>query len=348
MNRSLPEITESVPELKKRLRGESVGYKKQRLTALYLLQSGEAKNRQQVAALIGVNRKTVGHWLDAYQAGGIDQMLYRRYPPGRSPLLSTAQLQALRAELDKPCGFSSYGAIQQFIASTYQVEMSYKAVYSLVHDKWQAKLKVPRKSHEKKNEALTETFVSTFQFQVEAAISEKQSPSVRLFCQDESRFGILPVVQTRITACGVKPVATVDYRYDWFYLYGAVEPRTGERFFLQLPRLTAECFQIFIDEFSATFPNTLNIMVLDNGQFHHAKSLVIPDNVVLMFLPPYSPELNPIERLWQAIKYKLFTHTYRTLDQMQQQLSEILATFTENAVAKITAFSYFINTANAI
>ena len=210
------------------------------------------------------------------------------------------------------------------------------------------KAESPPQKPSKKNEALTEAFVSTFQSQVEAAISEKQSPSVRLFCQDESRLGILPVVQRRITACGVKPVATVDYQYDWFYLYGAVEPRTGERFFLELPRLTGECFQIFIDEFSATFANTLNIMVLDNGRFHHAKSLVIPDNVVLIFLPPYSPELNPIERLWQDIKLKLFTHTYQTLDQMQQQLSEILGTFTKAAMAKITAFSYFINTANAI
>ena len=348
MNRSLPDITESAPELKNRLRSESVGYKKQRLTALYLLQSGEAQTRQQAAALIGVDRKTIGHWLDTYEAGGIDQMLDRRYPPGRVPLLSEAQRHELRAELDKPSGFSSYGEIQQFIADTYQVQMSYKAVYSLIHDKWGAKPKVPRKSHQKKNEGLNETFVSTFHAQVEAAISDKQSPSVRLFCQDESRLGILPVVQRRITACGVKPVATVDYQYDWFYLYGAVEPRTGERFFLELPRLTGECFQIFIDEFSATFPNTLNVMVLDNGRFHHAKSLVIPHNVVLIFLPPYSPELNPIERLWQDIKQKLFTHTYQTLDQMQQRLSEILGTFTKAAMAKITAFSYFINTANAI
>ena len=152
MNRKLPDITESATELKDRLRSESVGYKKQRLTALYLLQSGGANNRQQVADLIGINRKTVGHWLDAYQAGGLQQMLSRRYPPGRVPLLCQAQLQALRAELDKPSGFSSYGQIQQFIADTYQVEMSYKAVYSLVHDRWQAKLKVPRKSHQKKRD----------------------------------------------------------------------------------------------------------------------------------------------------------------------------------------------------
>ena len=150
MNRSLPDITESTTELKHRLRSESIGYKTQRLTALYLLQSGEAKTRQQVADLVGVNRKTIGHWLDAYEAGGIDQMLSRRYPPGRVPLLSEAQRHELRAELDKPSGFSSYGAIQQFITDTFEVQMSYKAVYSLVHDKWGAKPKVPRKSHQKK------------------------------------------------------------------------------------------------------------------------------------------------------------------------------------------------------
>ena len=87
MNRSLPDITESATELKHRLRSESVGYKKQRLTALYLYcKAVKPQTRQQVAALIGVNRKTIGHWLDAYQAGGIDQMLDRRYPPGRRPL----------------------------------------------------------------------------------------------------------------------------------------------------------------------------------------------------------------------------------------------------------------------
>ena len=150
MNRKLPDITESVTELKNRLRKESVGYKKERLTALYLLQSGIARHRKQVATLIGVSRETVGHWLNAYEDGGIEQMLHRSSPPGRPPLLSEAQKKALRAELDTPSGFSSYGQIQQFIADTYQVQMSYKAVYSLIHDKWKAKLKVPRKNHQKK------------------------------------------------------------------------------------------------------------------------------------------------------------------------------------------------------
>ena len=108
------------------------------------------------------------------------------------------------------------------------------------------KTESPPQKSSKKNEQLNEAFVLTFQEQVETAILEKQTtlPRVRLFCQDESRLGLLPVVQRRITSCGVKPVAAVNSQYDWFYLYGAVEPLTGDGFFLELPRLTGECFQI--------------------------------------------------------------------------------------------------------
>ena len=113
MNRKLPDITESAPELKDRLRSESVGYKKQRLTAVYLLQSGGAN-------LIGVNRKTVG-WL-AYQAGGIEQMLDRRYPPGRSPLLSEARPRRCGQNLTSLRALVATD-IQQFIASSGRNEL---------------------------------------------------------------------------------------------------------------------------------------------------------------------------------------------------------------------------------
>ena len=61
-------------------------------------------------------------------------------------------------------------------------------------------------------------------------------------------------------------------------------------------------FQIFLDEFSKINANELKIMVLDNGAFHKAKKLVIPDNIILIFLPPYSPELNPAEKVWAKFK----------------------------------------------
>ena len=152
----------------------------------------------------------------------------------------------------------------------------------------------------------------------------------------------MPVGNRRITLVGIKPVAEIDYSYEALYLYGAVEPLTGERFFLEFPYLSADCFQVFINQFSDTFSQSLNLVVLDNGRFHQAEVLEIPDNVVLLFLPPYSPELNPIERLWQDIKSKLFCQVYETLEDMQTKVSEILRTYSNTMIAKLTGFPYFV------
>ncbi len=88
--------------------------------------------------------------------------------------------------------------------------------------------------------------------------------------------------------------------------------------------------------------------MLDNGRFHQAKSLKIPENVVLLFLPRYSPELNPIERLWQDIKAKLFTQTYKALEDIQAEVTEILGNYSDAAISKLTQFSHFSNAANAV
>ena len=150
MNKKVPEITESAEDLKSRLRTATEKHQIQRLSALYLLRSGQAKNRKQVAELIASNRISVGQWLTLYETHGLEKLLERRYAPGRVPALSEQQQEQLRAELQKPEGFQSYGQIQEYIADTFGVEMKYKAVYAMVHDKWGAKLKVPRKSHVKK------------------------------------------------------------------------------------------------------------------------------------------------------------------------------------------------------
>lgn len=202
----------------------------------------------------------------------------------------------------------------------------------------------------KKNAVESETFRSEFSHHVCDAISEKRSDfqSIRIFSQDETRYGLLPITRRRITRRGIKPVAAINLRYDAVYLYGAVEPLTGERFFFEFSHLTADCFQCFLEKFSEAFSESLNLLVLDNGRFHRAKSLKIPENIVLLFLPPYSPELNPIERLWQDIKAKLFTQTYKALEDMQAKVTEILQNYCDAAIAKLTQFSHFIDAANAV
>ncbi len=350
MNIKPPEITESVSELKRLIRKSPKGFHKQRLTMLYLYRSGQVKTRKEAAEMIGVHRKTVGKWLSTYASAGLNGLLERDYSSGRPHQLTKEQQELLREKLQDPEGFSSYHQITDYIEETFGVKMNYHAVYALVHYKWNAKLKVPRKSHEKKNEKACDEFKLNFEETIKTAISEKVSSfeTIRIFCQDETRFGLLPASYRRITLPGIKPITKVSYTYENFYLYGAVEPITGQSFFLEMPLLNGSCFQVFLDEFAKVYHSSLNVLVLDNGRFHHGKSLQIPDNVILVFLPPYSPELNPIERLWQDTKAKLFENVFTAIIEMQNKLTEILKKYTETTIASITNTDYITKVANGI
>lgn len=169
--------------------------------------------------------------------------------------------------------------------------------------------------------------------------------TIKMFAQDETRLGLLPVVRRRITACGVQPVATVTYQFDNFYLYGAVEPATGASFFLELPYLNSRAFQVWLDGFAAAFPASLNILMLDNGAGHKAKAVHWPSNVLPVFLPPYSPELNPVERLWRDLKDKLADVPVNTLEELSAAMGAIIQNYSQATLQSLTSFPYFVQAA---
>jgi transposase len=150
MYKPIPPIQESAEDLKARLKQESHPLKRPRLQVLYLLKSGQAQQRQQVASLVGVHRNSVRAWLDVYAAGGLEAMLAVKPSPGKRPALTSEQRARLTEVLARPEGFASYGAVQQWIETELGVTMQYHAVHTLVHDKLKARLKVPRRSHVQK------------------------------------------------------------------------------------------------------------------------------------------------------------------------------------------------------
>jgi hypothetical protein len=163
-----------------------------------------------------------------------------------------------------------------------------------------------------------------------------------VFSQDETRLGLMTILRRVITLAGIKPIFKHQYNFKNFYLYGAVEPETGEDFYLEMPYLNGTCFQIFLDEFSKHFSDSFNCLLVDNGRFHVAKELVIPGNVCLIFQPPYSPELNPIERLWQYIKEQIALENFETLDELLNRVEEIILTLDKETVKSLTSYDYFI------
>jgi transposase len=109
---------------------------------------------------------------------------------------------------------------------------------------------------------------------------------------------------------------------------------------LELPNCSANTFQIFLDEFSKQNPNEFKIIVLDNGAFHKVKTLVIPENIGLIFLPPYSPELNPAENIWANLKRNFSGKLHKTLDELSEFITTATNALTNGIVESTCAFSY--------
>jgi DDE superfamily endonuclease len=171
------------------------------------------------------------------------------------------------------------------------------------------------------------------------AKSEKKE--IKVFTMDESRFGLMTILRRRITIKGVKPIATFQQSFENTYLYGAVTPKTGESFFFEFPYLNTYCFQLFLDEFSLAFTNSLNILVLDNGSFHKAKKLIIPPNIRFIFTPPYTPEVNPIERVWQHFKSILAQDLFLSLDCLSQRLAFLVSSALPIVLSSLTSYPFF-------
>ena len=91
-------------------------------------------------------------------------------------------------------------------------------------------------------------------------------------------------------------------------------------------------------------PGEFKILILDNGAFHHAKSLQIPDNMAFIFLPPYSPELNPAEKMWRYFKDRVSMIAYNSLEMLQQKISEITNLITPDLIKSICGNQFYLDT----
>ncbi len=165
---------------------------------------------------------------------------------------------------------------------------------------------------------------------------------------DESRLGLQTVRRRRITARGTKPVGPIQHRFENFYLYGAVAPESGDGYFLGLPQLNGDHFQVFLDAFAAARPDTFNVLLVDNSRCHTATDLVVPANVVLLFQPPYAPELNPVEHVWQALKDELAWQCFPNLAALQQRVVELVQAWDAAMLRSLTAYPYIMAAINAL
>lgn len=131
---------------------------------------------------------------------------------------------------------------------------------------------------------------------------------MQLWCQDEARVGQKGRGVRVWFERGVRPRGTIDQRHDSAWIFGAVRPGTDQAFALVLTEVGTAAMQAFLDHFAATLPEPVHAaLLLDGAGWHIAGALAVPANVSLVFLPPYAPELNPVERVWLHLRERFLS-----------------------------------------
>jgi transposase len=180
----------------------------------------------------------------------------------------------------------------------------------------------------------------------EALASFPHKQPLRLMFQDEARFG-------RISDCcycwckkPLRPVVKAMLSHQYVYAYAAVSPQDGKLDSLVLPEVNGQWMQEFLTEVASRYPQENIVMVLDGAGWHKSKSFAMPANLRLLFLPPYSPELNPQEHIWDELREKCFHNkTFDSLDLLEDHLVESLRVLEMQAdtVKGIVHWDWIIN-----
>lgn len=159
----------------------------------------------------------------------------------------------------------------------------------------------------------------------------------RLMFQDEAGFGRINKPKSCWCGEGVRPVVPCHHIREYIYAYGAVSPMDGEFYSLVLPYANTQCMNYFLKELSAQFADEYILLVVDNASWHKSKTLEIPENIELYPLLPYTPELNPIEQIWDEIREKGFKNElFKTLDSVVCRLCDTIIGMSKSTVKSIT------------
>lgn len=156
---------------------------------------------------------------------------------------------------------------------------------------------------------------------------------MRLMFQDEGRFGLLGTPRRCWAPGGTRPVVGARLQRKYIYAFSAVSPHDGVMDSLVLPWVNAETMSLFLAEVAQRHPKEFIVMVMDQAGWHVAGELQVPQNMLLVLLPPYSPELNPAEHLWEALREDCFAnHVFADLDAVDNALTQGLIALESDSV----------------
>jgi len=146
-----------------------------------------------------------------------------------------------------------------------------------------------------------------------------------------------------ITAKGVAPIVDFKQEFKNTYLYGSYSPIDGDAIVCEIESVTAKSFEIYLNQLAMHRPNEYKIVVIDNARFHSTKNIKIPDNIHLLNIPPYTPELNPCEQIWKYIKDSYKNICFKDLEQIKEWLADFVNAMETETIKSIVSNHHYLN-----
>ena len=161
--------------------------------------------------------------------------------------------------------------------------------------------------------------------------------------QDEAGFGRINKPKYCWCQRGSRPSVPCHHIREYRYAYGAVEPLTGESYFLILPYCNTVCMNVFLEELSKQYLEDMILLCCDGAAWHKSKSLQVPENIELFYIPPYTPEMNPIEQIWKELRKMGFRNEiFATLEKVVDRLCETICRLSAALIRSITGRNWII------
>lgn len=321
MSRQIPPLGEElVKAIEEAWAKPQEEWARKRLLVVRLIAQHELTTAQ-IARAAGVSRKSVFNYRDKLERGGVAALLTRDWAGGRTPAVRGAVAEEFVRRLEAG-QFRQARDAQAWIKKRTRKTLSESGALKVLR-RLGGKRKMPRKSHAKKDPAKAAQFKAELTARLSAVVGPAPAQPVRLWVLDEHRYGLLPVIRRVWSRRGVRVHAPYATRYQWGYLHEALEVDGAHAVeLLFTPAIDRDIHALFLQQIAHSDPQALHVIIADQAGFHlPLNDPRLPANLRLLPLPPYSPELNPVERFGGLIKAAVANRLYPTLRKLEDHLA---------------------------
>ena len=260
-----------------------------------------------IALTLDLSRRDVQLWVERYNREGLQGLEDRRGGNRRDSLTDEEKatlcqrLDAGATPGDGVCTLRGVD-VQHILAQEFAVWRRLSSIYALLHRLGYSCLR-PRPRHPKSDPVAVATFIEQLPGRLAAIATAHPDRRLRIYFEDESRFGQQGTSTDVWARRGTRPTVVRQTEYEYLWVLGVICSETGSAEGLLSPRLNTEVINVFLEQFSTSLPADEHaVLIWDGAGFHTSKGLRVPQNLTLLQLPAYSPELNPIENLWHYLK----------------------------------------------